>query len=116
MCDKLSYALSEIVTAQSLYLAIRTATEMNIKISYIAKYVDDILIILDLQHYNTSPTCIRTGILCANIDVITQLIESNITGMLVTHEVESTGSDGMPNIRYLNMIVSYTFQKPTVSE
>lgn len=103
MGGKLSYALSEIVTTQGLFAAIRAAVGMNIKISYIAKYVDDIIIIMD----NTSPTYYN-GTSCTNIEVITKLIESNIPGMPVTHEVESTGPDGIPYILYLNMIVSRT--------
>lgn len=96
MGGKLSYALSEIVTSEGLRAAVDKASSNGIEISYIAKYVDDILLIIngrDLQ-----PNGER------NMDTFKKLLGNHIVGMPITHEEEEDCGDFF-EIKYLNMAI-----------
>lgn len=92
MGGKLSYALSEIVTSQGVMRAVNQAVENGVHIDYLAKYVDDILIIMDEGRDSN------------NIDTISQLIEHYIPGMPVTYEKEAV-KNGHIQLKYLNISI-----------
>lgn len=96
MGGKLSYALSEIVTSEGLRAAVDEATSSGIEISYIAKYVDDILIITNGKHQHPS------GV--TNTEAFKTLLSNNIVGMPITHEEETDCGDHF-EIKYLNMAI-----------
>lgn len=104
MGGKLSYALSEICTSEGLTLAAEEAQSLGIRISYVAKYVDDMLIIMERKKvmYQGKPT--------DSIDVLTELLVRHTFGMRFTFEMEEEGTDGNGEIRYLNMLVMRNHQ------
>lgn len=87
----LSYAISEIVTGDGIKNAMIEALTKGIEISYVAKYVDDILVIMDM------------GDSLANLSRLTALIAEHLPNMPLTTDLESTTDDGLPHIKYLQM-------------
>lgn len=89
--------LSEVVTSEGISAAINEGLDYGLEISYIAKYVDDILVIMRDNTILYKRTTYRS------IELLKKLIEDNIVGMPVTFEEESTNDQGTPYLMYLNM-------------
>lgn len=98
MGGKLSYILAEIVTTDGLKKAITQATKEGARISLIHKYVDDVLLAMNGENYNTKGK--------KHIDNLLTLITENLGGMPTTVENESDGiyDNGVNGgVTYLNM-------------
>lgn len=97
MGGKLSYALSEIVTCNGLIEAVTEVIQNQVKITYIAKYVDDILIVMNGE------TKRPNGM--TNIEYLKDTISGKLNLMPITHDNEATNAAGQAEIKYLNMMI-----------
>lgn len=87
-----AYAISEIITGEGVKEAIKEATGAGLDIAYIAKYVDDIIIIMEDDMEGT------------NISKIISILSQHIPNMPITYEKQEI-SGRYFSIRYLETML-----------